>query len=138
MPLGAPIEAIELTGLARGTFYLDEIRLAARPHALTAVTEASAASLPDRPRLEPNEPNPFNASTVIHFTLPRGQEVDLGIYNLLGQRQATLVRTFVGAGPHAASWDGRDDEGRPLGSGLYLCRLATTAATPTRKLMLLR
>ena len=75
--------------------------------------------------LFPNYPNPFNSSTVIRFALPEYQEIELSIFNLAGQKVATLVKKYYPAGVHTVSWDGRDDDGRELASGVYLYRLRT-------------
>ena len=85
-----------------------------------------------------NYPNPFNPETVIRFVLPRGQEVDLVVNNLVGQRVATLVSGYREAGTYSLTWDGRDDRGMMLASGTYLYRLRTTTGIQTRKLVLVR
>jgi len=73
--------------------------------------------------LSESYPNPFNPSTHITFTLPRATHITLEIYNLLGQRVRTLVEGVKEAGPHAVVWDGRDEFGKTLPSGIYLYRL---------------
>lgn len=90
--------------------------------------------------LSPNYPNPFNRDTLIRFSLPRGGRVELAIYNLAGQRVATLVDGQRGAGTHVTRWDGTDDQRRELASGVYLYRLRTEQAklVETRKLVLTR
>ena len=70
-----------------------------------------------------NYPNPGNPSTTITFTLPRTAHVTLEIYNLLGQRVRTLVDGAIDAGSHTVVWDGRDELGSSLSSGVYLYRL---------------
>lgn len=62
----------------------------------------------------------------------------LTIYNLLGQRVATLVKGQQEAGPHTLVWDGRDGQGKKLASGVYFYRLQASAQVQTRKLLLLR
>ncbi|MEW6756398.1 MAG: FG-GAP-like repeat-containing protein, partial [Candidatus Latescibacterota bacterium] len=126
--LGRPdsLRSVTFAGNATGTFYLDDIRLVAarssRP--VTAVLEADvAASVPRTFSLQPNYPNPFNGSTVIRFGLPAPGPVELAVYNLAGQKVAALVRGERPAGTHAVTWDGRDGEGRPLATGVYLCEL---------------
>ena len=90
--------------------------------------------------LLPNCPNPFNSSTAIRLALPADKAVELDVINLAGQRVATLVNGVREAAMHSVSWDGRDDDGRELASGVYLSRLRTGAGQPvaTRKLVLLR
>ena len=88
--------------------------------------------------LDQNFPNPFNGATAIHFAVPGG-EVRLDLFDLLGQKIATLVHGPREAGAYVSRWDGRDDDGRELASGVYLYRLqAGKGAVETRKLLLLR
>lgn len=95
--------------------------------------------LPSGPRLYPNAPNPFNSETVLSWLLPRPGAVRLEVFALNGQRLVTLWQGPRQAGYHLLHWDGRDDEGRPLASGVYLFRLATAdGGILTRRLTLLR
>ena len=95
--------------------------------------------LPSGPHLYPNAPNPFNSETVLSWFLPKPGAVRLEVFALSGQRLATLWQGPQQAGYHRLPWDGRDDEGRPLASGVYLCRLATAdGGILTRRLTLLR
>ena len=103
---------------------------------ITAVEEGATA--PSIFSLSPNYPNPFNPTTTIRFSLPQAGEAGLSIYNLLGQRMATLVHGVQEAGPHVLQWNGRDDAGRELASGVYFYRLQAGAQVETRKLLLLR
>jgi hypothetical protein len=102
----------------------------------TAVEEAGA--VPQRFALYPNYPNPFNPSTTIRFSLAQAGEAELAIYDLLGQRVAVLLRGTQEAGVHTVQWDGRDDQGRDLASGVFLCRLRAGEQVEMRKLLLLR
>jgi hypothetical protein len=88
--------------------------------------------------LDPASPNPFNGSTVIRYNLRNASEVRLVVMDLLGRRVRTLAGGSVAAGRHAEVWDGRDDAGRPLPSGVYLCRLEAGASTFVRKLTMLQ
>lgn len=103
----------------------------------TAVEE-HAITLPQALSLAQNYPNPFNSDTVIRFTLPNSGAVELGLYNLAGQRVARLASGMRAAGSYAVNWDGRDEQGEELASGVYLYRLQVGAAVVTRKLALLR
>ena len=77
---------------------------------------------------------------MIRFALPEPQSVELAVYNLTGQRVATLTEGVREAGTYAVGWDGRDDDGRALASGVYLYRLQTGSGQEVemRKLLLLR
>jgi len=103
----------------------------------TAVEERSTA-LPQALSLAPNYPNPFNSDTVIRFTLPKSGAVELGLYNLAGQQVVLLASGRREAGTYTVNWDGRDEEGQELASGVYLYRLQMGAGMVARKLALLR
>ncbi|NKB65641.1 MAG: T9SS type A sorting domain-containing protein [Candidatus Latescibacteria bacterium] len=134
------IESIGLSGEFSGTFYLDDIRLIAAdpPSQITAVLEDYSQTLPQDIALEQNYPNPFNSGTAIRFALPVGGQVELALYNLVGQKVQTLVQGQRPAGTYTVRWDGRDEAGRELASGLYLYRLQAGGQVKTRKLLLLR
>ena len=94
--------------------------------------------LPTGPQLQQNAPNPFNSETVISWFLLEPGPVRVEVFALNGQRVAVLRDGPRKAGYHRLHWDGRDDEGRPLASGVYLYRLVTGESVLTRKLTLLR
>ncbi|MBT7594529.1 MAG: T9SS type A sorting domain-containing protein, partial [Gemmatimonadetes bacterium] len=104
----------------------------------TAVLTTNAQPLPSNIRLLPNFPNPFNGQTNIRFELARIENIDLGIYNLAGQRLLTLTRSQYPSGTHTLQWDGRDASGRSLSSGVYFYRLNAGERVATKKLLLLR
>ncbi len=94
--------------------------------------------LPAVPELQQNWPNPFNSETVVSWFLAKPGPARLEVFALTGQRLAILHEGPQQAGYHRLHWDGRDDEGRPLGTGVYLYRLVTDERILTRKLTLLR
>ena len=100
--------------------------------------ERHIAALPEQSRLHQNYPNPFNSATVIRFALPATVDMKLAIFNLAGQPIATLADGTRAAGTYILHWDGRDDDGRVLASGVYLYRLQTGQQVETRKLLLIR
>ena len=133
------ITAITFAGNFAGTFYLDDIRLvAATPPAITVVAEEHTTALPQSFTLAQNFPNPFNSDTVTRFALPESGAVELAVYNLAGQRVAMLVSGTREAGTYAVNWDGRDEQGRELASGVYLYRLRVGEREEMRKLALVR
>ncbi len=81
--------------------------------------------LPNGFALYPNAPNPFNPATLVRFSLPRAGQARLVVYNLLGQQVSVLAAGLQAAGEHVLRWDGRDVQGRPAASGVYLYRLET-------------
>ncbi|MFH1007483.1 MAG: two-component regulator propeller domain-containing protein, partial [Candidatus Latescibacterota bacterium] len=95
-------------------------------------------ALPRSLVLSPNYPNPFNSTTMIRFEVPATEKVRLILYNVLGQQVRTLVDAKHTAGTYAVRWDGKDDAGREVGSGLYMARIEAGGSVRVRKLMLLR
>ena len=100
--------------------------------------DGAVRMLPAVARLLPSYPNPFNPKTTIHYTLPAGSAVRLSLYDASGQMIRRLVEKEQPAGIHAVVWNGRGDDGRPVASGLYLCRLEAGGTRSTGKLLLLR
>ena len=94
-------------------------------------------ALPAGFTLGPNYPNPFNPSTIIPYQLAASSEVRLEVFNLLGQRVATLVDGERPAGFHTAMWHATDAAGRAVGAGVYIYRLAVGAASQTGRMVLL-
>ncbi len=96
-----------------------------------------AKLLPEAFELAQNFPNPFNPSTAISFKLPRESEVRLEIVSLLGQRIVTLAEGKFVPGVHTVVWDGKDQLGKPVASGVYFYRLfAGTEVIQTKKMIL--
>ena len=94
--------------------------------------------LPDGPQLRQNAPNPFNSGTVISWFQLQPGKARVEVFAVTGQRVAVLHEGPRKAGLHRLRWDGRDDRGRLLASGVYVYRLVTAEAVQTRKLTLLR
>jgi len=96
--------------------------------------------LPNEYVLRQNYPNPFNSSTVLEYELPEAAEIELVIYNSLGQQVRILERGHRAAGVHLSRWDGRNDVGQPVASGVYLCtfRVKEKNVVLNRKMMFLR
>ncbi|MEW6754224.1 MAG: leucine-rich repeat domain-containing protein [Candidatus Latescibacterota bacterium] len=93
---------------------------------------------PREPLLASPYPNPFNGRAVIRYWLPRSASVEMAVHDVLGQRVATLVDAIRPAGDHAVAWDGRDGQGRPVGSGVYVCRLVAGGDRAVGRLVLAR
>ncbi|MCC7262504.1 MAG: choice-of-anchor D domain-containing protein [Candidatus Latescibacteria bacterium] len=96
------------------------------------------APLPAISALAPNHPNPFNPETIIPYQLGEAAPVRLEIYNLSGQKVRTLVDAVETAGNHEVRWDGRDDRGGLVGSGIYVYRLQLGTRSMSRRLAVLR
>jgi len=87
--------------------------------------------------LVPNRPNPFSSGTTIAFELPHAASVRLAAFDIAGRRVRLLAHGATPAGMHQVSWDGRDDDGRPLGPGVYMVRLQVGDDVIVRKTMLI-
>ena len=85
-----------------------------------------------------NFPNPFNPGTAIKYELPKMSEVSLKIYNILGQEVKTLINGKKPAGYHKVTWDGRNNLGIKVSSGLYIYRIKAGEFIDTKKMVLLR
>lgn len=88
--------------------------------------------------LDQNFPNPFNPITQISFTLPTAQAAQLSIYNLKGQMVKRLLDTTLPAGQTTICWDGKDERGNAVSSGIYSYRLHSEGKSITRKMLLMK
>ncbi len=85
-----------------------------------------------------NYPNPFNPSTTISYSLPQSSAVQLQVFNLLGQPVRTWAEEEQTAGSHSVSWDGTDDQGKILASGIYFYRLQSKGHSEVNRMLLLK
>jgi len=97
-----------------------------------------SSQIPSKFTLLQNFPNPFNPSTTFRYQLPQAANVQLIIYNTLGQVVRILVENEQSAGEYEVRWDGRDNTGRTVASGVYLYRIRTGTFVQTRKMLLLK
>ena len=88
--------------------------------------------------LQGNYPNPFNPSTTIRFSLERASETKLKIFDVRGRDVRTLHAGRLGSGEHEMVWDGRNDDGRTVGSGIYFYRLVADGYRGTQRMVLLK
>ncbi|MBT4497614.1 MAG: DUF362 domain-containing protein [Gemmatimonadetes bacterium] len=107
------------------------------PATNTAVTRETSG-LPIGFELGANYPNPFNPETVIPYSLPGPGPVELTIFDVRGAKVRTLVDQVLPGGSHATRWDGRNDAGQQVASGIYLYRLAISNAEQTERMTLVR
>ncbi|MBN2561176.1 MAG: T9SS type A sorting domain-containing protein [Phycisphaerae bacterium] len=90
-------------------------------------------------QIDQNYPNPFNPTTTIHFELQESATVRIQVLDLAGRKIRDLRSgELLDAGQHSLSWDGRDNAGRPMPSGVYLCRFEVGSHAETRKMTLVR
>ena len=93
---------------------------------------------PERFTLLSNYPNPFNPTTTIEFTLPEGGFTELVIYNISGQKIRELVSGDITPGVHSVVWDGRDENGIPVSSGVFISRLKNRDNVFSNRMMLVK
>jgi hypothetical protein len=94
--------------------------------------------LPKEFALKQNAPNPFNPTTYISFDLPKACDVQVEIYNVLGQSVRTLVNGYQEAGSQSVMWDGSDNSGNSVASGVYFYRINAGDYSATKKMMMLK
>ncbi len=88
--------------------------------------------------LEANYPNPFNPETTIRFTLGESEVASLDVFNIRGNRIRTLINDELPGGHHQIIWDGKDNNGSYVGSGVYLYRLSTDSFEETKKMIMMK
>ncbi len=116
---------------------LDDFEILGTGGTITSVDEQHlTAGLPEKFALLANYPNPFNPETTIRYDLPQDSRVVLRIYNLLGQEVRTLLNENQAAGARSLSWDGRNNAGRQVPSGVYIYRITAGNFGAARKMVL--
>ena len=142
----AVFELGEVSGTARFRFvfgsdayvsgdgwYIDDVLIESLP------SDSQDEYLVHKPvTLLPNYPNPFNPNTSISFSLPEADMVSLEIFNIKGQRVRVLARGEMPAGSSTMNWNGKDDSGVSVASGVYFYRLKTSKSVLNRKMMLMK
>ncbi|HVP36362.1 MAG TPA: T9SS type A sorting domain-containing protein, partial [Terriglobales bacterium] len=85
-----------------------------------------------------NYPNPFNPFTTIEYYLPKPAHVSLCIYNILGQKVKTLLDEYQSPGIRRTIWDGKDERGNSVTSGIYFYKLAAPEFSEVKKMLLIK
>jgi hypothetical protein len=101
-------------------------------------SDSPKPGVPVRYALYANYPNPFNPHTIIQYDLPENTKVTLEIYNVLGQKVRTLVDAHQAAGSQAITWNGQNDSGQMVDSGIYFYRIKTLKFQQSRKMAIIR
>lgn len=105
---------------------------------VVGIEDELAGNLPTTFDIQQNYPNPFNPSTTIKYQLPQSSDVRLEIFNVLGQQVRTLVKERVEAGYHSVVWDGRDNVGTQVSSGVYIYRFTAGDFVKSGKMILMK
>ena len=143
----APAEATGISVRARytsnptGTTWFDDFsveKMVVSGSTAIEDDENNISSLPDRFLLKQNYPNPFNPETQIEFYVLKNSEVNVSIYNILGQKVKTLVNSKYTQGYHNAVWNAKDDNGSLVSTGIYIYVMTVGDKRFTRKMALIR
>ncbi len=117
--------------------YNHNFMISAKVISMTADGEETEIN-PAVDQLSQNYPNPFNPETNISFSLSETGQVSLEIYNIKGQKVKTLADGIYEKGEHMVNWDGNDDSGKPVSSGIYFYKLKDGRYTSTKKMILMK
>jgi hypothetical protein len=128
----------KITGLIAHFSTIAVAPKASQPGDVTSIGDSDPASNPKVFTLHQNYPNPFNPETTISFDVPRSSFVSLKIYNILGQEVKTLVNGHKDAAKNTVKWDGTNNNGIKVNSGIYIYRLNAEGVTFTRKMVLVK
>jgi hypothetical protein len=120
----------------RNGIYLDDFTLYWRR--AVGIDNGQQTELPVRFTLQQNYPNPFNANTEISFSIPKSGYVQIDIYDLGGRKLKTIHSGEMEAGSHSLLWDGRNERGDLVGSGIYFYRLKAESGVIVKKMTLLK
>lgn len=129
-----------VTVASDGTIFVadrEEGLFAYRYSGFVTAVENSISAVPEEYGLAQNYPNPFNPATIINFNVPLAGDVDLKIYNQQGRQIRILVDRHYEPGENSVTWDGRDEAGRVVPSGIYFYRLQVGDFSQVRKMTLL-
>jgi hypothetical protein len=138
IPVGTRIIRVRLTGMRSGGLSTDSL-FDAMSLSVVGPTGVGDTPAPRDLALHQNTPNPFNRTTLIRYDVPAdGADLRLAIYDVAGRVVRTLASGPVAAGERAATWDGRNQDGREVPSGVYFCRISVGNETRTRSLVLIR
>ena len=102
------------------------------------VSEDDNTILPVVNELLGNYPNPFNPETTIRFNVSEPGSILIEIYNVRGQRIRTLLNKHIDAGEHSIIWNGQDENGREVGSGIYLYIMRMEDFSQTQRMILMK
>jgi hypothetical protein len=94
--------------------------------------------IPTQYALNQNYPNPFNPSTTITFSVPQRENVKIVVFDILGKLVKTVVDKEVGAGNYSVVWEGKDDNGEKVASGMYLYRIQAGSFSAVKKMLMVK
>jgi len=141
---GVEIKAIELQNPHHSLTYYYNDYSSGRPEVVSVHPEFNTQFMPvgnvipTAYALRQNSPNPFNPVTSVSYDLPKAGDVQIAVFNVLGQHVTDLVNGYQEAGSHEVVWDGKDNGGSSVASGIYFYRIKTNEFSDTKKMLLLK
>ncbi len=124
----------------KGTCWYDDFAVQKITHLISDVEDldTNVGEVPQSFGLEQNYPNPFNPTTQIGYILSKNGFVELDVYNIMGQRVRSLVNDYRQAGTYKIIWDGRNESGTLVQSGVYFYQLKTADNIVTKRMVFLK
>ena len=119
-------------------FTIEPVEVLEAPTAVENPFTASAADRPTRYQLTQNYPNPFNPATTFGYSVPEKSPIEIAVYNVLGRKVRTLFNGTQETGNYKIHWDGLDEQGQFVGSGIYLITLKSSKMVLSKKVTLLK
>ncbi len=119
-------------------YWLEDVSIRGQKTLHGPISGNLSSAIPHVYQLEQNYPNPFNPKTTIKFSLPQPGRIEMYVVNVLGQRVRTLIDANIKAGFHQTIWDGKNDFGIDVSSGIYFVAMQCGEVKKLRKVMLLK
>ncbi|MFQ6617335.1 MAG: Ig-like domain-containing protein [Fidelibacterota bacterium] len=129
---------IKYSGFRKGKLFFDKLIRVSPEIPTWLIPSETPSPIPSKLVLYRNFPNPFNVKTIIRFYLPEKAAVKLDVYNILGERVKTVLYGELSSGLHVTQWDGTDNSGRILGSGIYIYSLSSGHKKKSGKMVFLK
>lgn len=137
-----PVEGGDISGVLyinSGDLYGNTFaRLELNGYGKISVSTEDGTNLPEKFELDQNFPNPFNPITEIEFSIPNDSDVNIVIFDVMGNEVKTLVNEFKPVGQYKVIWDGNYDTGQSVSAGIYFYKLQAGDFIQTRKIVLLK
>jgi len=135
------VKSYSVLNLETGKFELKPLIIGEQEHNIIQLNlEEGEENIPilQKVTLYPNYPNPFNPFTIISFSILEDTKVNLKVYNIKGQVVNTLLKKYIESGEHKITWDGKDNNNKPVASGIYFYKISVGNEKKDKKMLLLK